>query len=558
MERLRRRIPWVLAGFLLLWSLLGWRTWYWQSGVAPLVRAVHQHALTLPLQSRGWIRDRNGVPLTDPRPAWAVALFPAHFRAGAAGAGTAAEARLAGALGMPPARLSQLLRAAGESPTWLVRGLSAAEARRVADLGLPGVAVVEQPERYGPRALARHLVGYVNLSGGVQGLEAAFDAELRGEGGLHLAGYGTGRGAPFQGLGIRPVTVTLEKPPWDLYLTLDSRLQAAVEAALDAAAPEARAAAVVLDPHTGEVLALASRPQFDPRVGPPPGEGDGGELINRALAAYPPGSVFKALVAAAALEEGLVTPDTLFDCPGHYAIGDQIFREPVPGGHGRITLAEALHLSCNIFFIHLGYQVLGREGLLAAARRFGLGAPTGIGLPEEDKGVLPELRWDGEVAMFAFGQGAFGATPLQVARAYAALATDGRLPPVRLVDRLTTPAGKTVEQFPRRAGEAAVSPEVARTMQAILQGVTQPGGVGTGQKAWVPGWGSAGKTGSAEAAGDAVHAWFVGWVPLHQPRYVIAVLVEEGGAGGEAAAPIFRAIAEAILALPGPGVTRGY
>lgn len=586
MARYRRRTPWVLAAFFCAWLLLGWRLWLWQvAGAAELIpAAVSQHMVRLPLRPRGAIVDRNGIPLSDPQPRWGVALFPPLWQAGGDPPEARAVARLAAALGMPVSEVDARIQSAGREPFWLARELSAEQARAVAALALRGVAVVPRVQRYGPGALARHLVG----NGWAADLERQYDAELTGwqfpvggesngghgsgesgallTAGPHLAVYLDGGGRALGGLGIRQVEILPGRPeemPWNLRLTLDARMQRVVEQVLDAtgaggaagagdaaATPPLRAGVVVLDVESGDLLAVASRPNFDPLLGPQPGA-DWGQLLNRAFSGYPPGSVFKPLVAAIALEEGLAGPETEFDCPGHYEMNGHTFREPVPGGHGRVTLAEAIGKSCNIAFIQLGYEVLGRELLLQAAARFGLGRPVGTALPGEQPGMVPAPAHPGDVAMFAFGQGAFLVTPVQLARAYAALATDGTLPPVGLVQRLEAPDGEWMFQPPRLPRERAVSPETARTLARLLQGVTEPGGQGTGRLAWVPGWGSAGKTGSAEdgVAGEEVHAWFVGWVPVDRPRYAIAVLVENGGAGGKAAAPIFQAIARGILAL---------
>lgn len=567
MESVRRRIAWAAAGCLLAAAALVARLWHWQVRAAPaLVReAVAQRMVALPLAARGQIRDRHGQPLTDPQPRWAVAAFPPLVQDRGA-----AAAALAPVLG--PEAAARLLDPGGHA-RWLARGLDAQVAAQVAALGLPGVVAVRQDERYGPGALARHLVGYVNVAGGQLGLEATYERLLAGTAGPHLAAFRDGHGQPLAGLGVREVEVEAGKEPWDLYLTLDARLQAAVEAALDgytpppdaagppdgdAAAPvpgqgpggpPLRAAVVVLDPASGDILAMASRPNFDPTQGPPAEGGQWAPLLNRAVAAFPPGSTFKPLVAAYALAQGAIRPDERIFCPGHYDLGDARFHDYVPGGHGWVDMRQALAVSCNIYFIRLGYERLGREGLLAAARAFGLGEPTGLNLWGEAAGALPAAQYPGEVAQLAFGQG-LTATPLQMARAYAALLRGGELPPLGLVARVAAPSGEVLVRPARTPARQAVPAPAATAVAGMLAAVTEPGGSGTGQAAWVPGAGSAGKSGSAQWGPGPAHAWFIGWVPLASPRYVIAVFVEEGSLGGRVAGPLFRAVAERILAVP--------
>ncbi len=547
----RRRILWVLAAFSLLWLGLGGRLWYWQVLRGPeLTRAaVALRMLALPLRPRGQILDRRGQPLSDPQTGWGVAVFPALLTDP-----TAAAAALAPLTGQPTGELAQrLARAAPRDSFWLPGQFPWSLVKSVAGVGPSGVAVALQAERFGPGALARHLVGYVNRQGGQLGLEAQYEAVLTGRAGPYLAAYLDGRGRPLQGLGIREVQVGDGKAPYDLHLTIDAQVQATVEAVLDTAPPplpEAplRAAVVVLDLHSGDVLAMASRPQFDPHLGPPEGSEQWGALLDRTVRQYPPGSVFKPLVAAAALEAGVLTPDAPYFCPGHFDLGGVRFHDASrPEGHGWVTLGEALEKSCNVFFIHVGYELLGRDRLLAAAARFGLGRPTGANLWGEQPGKLPVAQYGGEVAQLAFGQGP-EVTPLQLARAYAALASDGRLPPLGLVTRVTGPGGEVMVRPGRVPPEQAVSPQAAQTVAALLARVTDPERDGTGKAAWVAPDGSAGKTGSAQAGGERVHAWFAGWIPRSDPRYTIVVLVEDGGGGGVAAAPLFRQIAERLLA----------
>ena len=515
-------------------------------------RMAHsQRTLSLPVASeRGMILDRHGAPLTDPQPSWGVAVFPP--------------------LVDDPVRVLRALDRVGiqilepqmrrlldrREPIWLETGLTDGQATAVEVLGLKGIAVGPVGDRYGAGALARHLIGYADQSGGRQGLELAFDEQLGGSAVPTLVAYLDGRGGTMDGLGIRTVLPGGAKAPYNLHTTIDGRIQQAVEQVLDgfgrAGARALRGSVVVMDPATGEILAMASRPQYDPNRVADVLDSLDGNLLNRAMMTYPPGSVFKAIVAAAALEGNLVTPEERFDCDGHYTIGGHQFTEQ-GGGHGPISFAEAVARSCNVAFLQIGYERLGIEALQATALRYGLGAPTGLlGRPSADDpaGMVPDSRAHGAVQM-AFGQGELAATPLQVARAFAAIASGGVLPPVRLVTAVKSPAGEVMERPPAGQGQRVMKRETARTLQRMLLGVTDPRGIGTGRLAWIGEGGSAGKTGSAQGVMDgkpAVHAWFAGYMPVVAPRYVIAVMVEGGGGGGDVAAPIFREVGRAIQA----------
>lgn len=562
----RRRIWLLLAFFTVLWGVQVGRLWHWQvaEGQALARRAAAQRMRALELAPRGLILDREGVPLTDARLRWGVAVFPGLVRDP-----SAVAALLAGLTGEPAAQWETVLAGReGPGPFWAVQDLPEETARAAASRGLAGVVALPHVARYGPGALARHVVGYVNRAGGQLGLEAAYQDVLAGDAAPVVTAFVDGNGRPLRGLGVRAVeAVPAGKPPLSLRLTLDRRVQQVVEDVLDGWPPPVpgkplRAAVVLLDASSGDILAMASRPQFDPEAPPLDPASAGARwapLLNRAVSPYPPGSVFKPVVAAAALQEKRVTPDERFVCSGTYRLGDRVFTDPQPGGHGAPDLAGALAASCNITFIRIGYERLGAGRILDAARRFGFGRPSGIGLREESGGSLPSPQFAGEVAQLAFGQGPL-VTPLQLARAYAAFVRDGMLPPTRLVDAVLGPDGTAVQQGPRASAGRATEPWVARIIARDLEGVTDPRGSGTGIAAWVPGWGSAGKTGSAEAVVDGrhvVHSWFAGWTPLSRPRYVMAVLVEDGGAGGGNAARLFREVFVRLKAGPRGGPEAG-
>jgi penicillin-binding protein 2 len=534
---------------ILMLSALGGRLYHLQiaKNVEYTAIAHSQRTLSLPLApERGLILDRNGEPLSDPVHTWKVGVFPPFLDDRQTEA--AALARL---LGDSAASIEEELWAL-EKQGWLTQTIDEQTAAAVRDAGLAGIAAAPVLQRVGDHSLARHLLGYANANGGAMGLEYLYDQELQGGDVPKLTAYVDGRGNPLSGLGVRAVVPTAGKAPYQLITTIDRRMQAAVEAVLDEQAAGRPVAAVVMDPENGEVLAMASQPNFDPRRVQNP---DDPALFNRAVRAQPPGSVFKAVVAAAALEAGLVKPDEKFYCDGKHEHNGWTVTD---AGHGWLTFREAVAKSCNIVFAQVGAERLGVAAMREAAQRFGFGAPTDLAgrpWPEESAGTIRDEEPFNDVQM-AIGQGDLQVTPVQVARAYSAIANGGTLPAAKLVKAVKSPAGEVVTRPAAGRPERVMTKETAASMKKLLEGVTDPGGAGTGKLAWVSGAGSAGKTGSAEDGinddGKAiVHAWFAGYVPRWKPKWTIVVMVEDGQAGGVAAAPIFAEIGQRLIAIAG-------
>lgn len=590
---LSKRILGAVSILTLITFLLVGRLFAFQIGEREgLARAAYaQRTLALPLAAqRGLILDRDGVPLTDPAATWGLVLFPAlvkdpagtakalvgllgerlrpavgslaSSRAGTKASALSATAGLLGSTGSR-AELESLLTAKikgapSHQPLWLAESLPSQLLQQVQRLHLPGLQIAPSGQRYGPNSLARHLVGHLSDGTGAIGLERLYQAELAGGAVPTLSTALNARGGSMSG-GTWAVRVPGGKEPDHLWTTLSSDVQAAVEEALDQAGSEwskahggapFRAAAVVLDPKTGDVLGMASRPQIGQSGALCTAQGlQAGCQINRALQAYPPGSIFKVPVAGLALDRKLWDPEGEVNCSGTYKVGTGVIQD-LTGPYGRVKIAQAFAHSCNTPWAKLGVEGLGKAGMEELFRRFELGAPTGVaGLWGEAGGTLPKMEWPGEVAQAAFGQG-LTATPLQMARIFAAIANGGRLPAVRVVEAVRSPEGRVLEKPAQGVPIRVLSRETAENLQSFLQAVTELDGDGTGKAAWISEWGSAGKTGTAEAVGangrPVEHAWFAGWTPLERPRYVITVLVEEGGMGGMVAAPIFRAIGEGI------------
>lgn len=531
-----------------------------------------QRAQMVPLgPSRGAVLDRNGLSLTDARLCYRVAVYP-----GLVAPLSQAASSLAEALSLNRETLDHLLGST-DLPVFVADRLDAEAAGRVMSLGLEGVAVVPDEARYGEAALARHAVGYVQSGGvsgggggtpataplGADGLEQAWDEYLRGTGPDHLAFFVDGRGEPFRGLGWRKLFRGGGSSPWttlpcDLVTTIDLDVQEVVEAVLDRRMTQG--AVVVIEPRSGEVLAIASRPDFAPdRVAGYLDRPDS-PLVNRAVAAYPPGSVFKPVVVAACLETGTVAVDEAFlcDASGTGIGGTSYCWARESGGHGRVTPAEALAHSCNDTLVQMGAR-LGSDQLAVWAGRFGFGRTTGLGLPGESEGS--PARMSGSLEPEAsFGQGSLEVTPVQIARFYATLANGGIRPGLRLADQLVAPIGARAVLGTGEDRERVISPFVASEVTA---GLVQAVSGGTGQAAAVlPG--VAGKTGTAEtgrrdAAGrELYHGWFAGFWPTVAPRLVIVVLIEDTPVGGGEAAAIFGEILESLAVqketTPGIGV----
>ncbi|NLG84036.1 MAG: penicillin-binding protein 2 [Firmicutes bacterium] len=403
--------------------------------------------------------------------------------------------------------------------------------------------------RYGPRPLAVHLIGYVNPGDGrgAAGLEEIYDDLLCRGPGRVMAAVVDARREPLRGLGRRLLRLPLTETA-AVRLTIDRQLQEKVEAIADRRLQ--KGAIVVLAAHTGEILAMTSRPCFDPEH---PGDylnRKDAPFLNRALTAYPPGSLFKLTVLAAALEERPAAFWDLYEDEGTVAVGASLFRCP-EGSHGLITLADALAFSCNTTFIHLGLG-LGAERLLRMAERLGCGVPATADLAGEDPGDLPAAGNvpPAELANLSIGQGRLRISPLQMARLVAAVANGGYLPTLRTVLGLEDGRGR-LKAFPFPPPRRVLREETTRYIRAMMAGVVR---YGTGRAAALP-CGVAGKTGTAQTGRrdrdgrSLTHAWFAGFAPVKDPHYVAVVFLEDGGAGGTAAAPVFREVMAATVAL---------
>ncbi len=459
-------------------------------------------------------------------------------------------AALAPLLGQRADAVAARLRQPRTSYVVLAHLVDVEAAREVMDLRLPGIGTVRESRREHPGAqLAAPLLGVVGADGhGASGVEAKLDTLLHGRDGLLREETDpVGRTIPT---GVRTETPAADGS--GVRLTIDRDLQWAAEDALrtQVAASAARGGQVVVtDSRTGDVLALASAPFFDPdkaRTATTP-------LGIPALdAPYEPGSVNKVITAAAALESGLVTPTTTYTVPNRYAVvgrGGVPVRDAEEHGVEHLTFAGVLAKSSNIGTV-MAAQQIGRQRVYDTLRAFGLGAPTGVDFAGESPGVLPPLaRWDVSTeTTIPFGQG-MSATGLQVASVYSTIANGGVRMPPRLLRSTVAPDG-TVREEPQAQPRRAVSAATAGTLTAMMEEVATVRG--TAPKAAIPGYRIAGKTGTADAVDPLTHAYtrkissFAGFAPADAPRFVVSVSIDTPTRGsyfgGEIAAPVFRAV----------------
>ncbi|MFH1389868.1 MAG: penicillin-binding transpeptidase domain-containing protein [Candidatus Margulisiibacteriota bacterium] len=314
-------------------------------------------------------------------------------------------------------------------------------------------------------------------------------------------------------------------------------------------------AVVVLDPRSGELLSLVSHPNYDPNIFVKQLESVDWEklekkqhpFMNRALAIYPPGSIFKAAVLTAALEKNLTQAKESFFCPGYYRINSRIARCWKESGHGRITAEDGLVNSCDIVFYELGRR-LGPESIAEYARKYGLGEKTGIDLPHEKFGLVPDTAWkqralgegwyEGDSINYGIGQGFLQVTPVQMAKLYGTIATGRQMKPY-IVSEIRKKDGEILyQQKPREIGSLPGSMATVKIVRDALREVVKRA---TGRAANVPGIPAAGKTGTAQNPG-LPHAWFICYAPYDDPEIVIAAFVEHGEHGDRAAATVARDI----------------
>ena len=524
---------------------LGWLMIIKHGELAAL--AERQYSRTIALQgARGPIVDRHGAPLATSTPAESLFAQPR---------GIGDPVRLAAALAPivdVPARDLHAQLTSGKGFVWLRRKLPPAVAARVRALNEPGLGFLAEPLRLYPnRELAAHVLGFEGVDGGLEGVERAWNEALAGTPGRAIVG----RDALGREIAAQQI-LTPPAPGRGVMLTLDQTIQYLAEREIDAAyrRTHARAAmAIAMDPRSGDVLALALRPTFNPNAFLDVASRE--VWRNRAVTdPFEPGSTFKVILAAAALEEGVVRPDDrIWAENGQLTIAKTIIHDWKK--FGWLSFSEVLQNSSNVGSMKVGLA-LGRDRYHHYMTAFGFGAPTGIGLPGESRGLLRDpQRWSPlSLPTMSIGQ-EVSVTALQMLAAFGAVANGGTLMQPRLVKAEFDADGREMRRIEPRAVRQVVSPETARTLSRMLVEVVEHG---TGHLAAVGGYDVGGKTGTAQKLDSTTRRYsrapgvlsFVGFVPADEPRLVLLVLLDEPKNekwGSEAAAPIFAAIAAPVL-----------
>jgi cell division protein FtsI (penicillin-binding protein 3) len=537
MKLVQRRIGLMFAVFLALLGCAALRAvWIGTVKAGPLgERAVQQQVEDLEITARrGTIFDRNGVELAVSEDA--VTVFAHPFLIDDPGD---VAARLAPLLGRPEDELIKKLGDRESTFVYLRRKMDASLGHRIEEMHIEGIDTVVEANRTYPQGhLAAQVLGTVGSENkGLSGLEYAREDQLGGDDG-HRRVVKDALGEP-----VSLIETDRAQAGDDLRLTLDAAIQERVEAVLSEVGQTytpAGATALVMDPRTGAILALANWPRVDANnvAGAPEYAQQ-----NRAIQFnYEPGSTFKAFTIAGALEEKLITPDTQFAVPPTIQVSDRVIGEAHGGGGGTLTTADILAHSSNVGTVMIGLK-LGATRFDRWVRRFGFAKPTGVDLPGEDRGIVLDVKdYSGSsIGNMPIGQG-LSVTPVQMASAFTAIANGGlkRRP--------------YIVEGDRRPAKRVISERTAKQVSKMLEGVLGAGG--TAQEAAVDGYTLAGKTGTAEKAENGTYsdtdfvASFIGYAPAKNPRLLVSVMVDEPRGdiyGGTVAAPAFERIMEFAL-----------
>ncbi|HJV34780.1 penicillin-binding protein [Geomonas sp.] len=548
----RMRMRFVALLFIAVFAVTAGRALYLQVFQKDkLVKiAERQHNRIVPLTpGRGAIYDRNSAPLAvsiEMDSCYAETRNMENIPEGAA--------KLAPLLGMSVPELEGKLKAA-KNFVWLARRLPPEQAKKIKDLDLDGIGFAKESKRFYPNSeVASHVVGFTGVDpGGLEGIEKKYDSTILGNTGYLV----TERDALGRDIDLKKGgEAKAGSKGSNVVLTLDKNIQYITEKELAKAVEKNGAKAgiaIVMEPDTGRVLAMANYPTFNPnsyfKYGP-------GALRNRAISdSFEPGSTFKVLLVSAALESKVIRPGDLFNCEGgSYSMSGRTIHDT--HHYGTLNVGQILKYSSNIGAAKIGTR-LGPERLYQALSSFGIGQKSDIDLPGEAGGMLrAQTKWYPiDLATISFGQGVT-ATALQITAAVSAVANGGNLMKPYLVDRLTNDDGEVLQQFGPQVKRRVISESTARTVARMLEGVVDEGGTGTA--AAVDGYTVAGKTGTAQKVDPATHGYsarkrtasFVGFVPVDKPKLTILVVVDEPTTspyGGIVAAPAFSAIAQQSL-----------
>ncbi|AAM24853.1 stage V sporulation protein D [Caldanaerobacter subterraneus subsp. yonseiensis KB-1] len=512
--------------------------------------ALPQWTLDVSLSGkRGYIFDRNGKVLAENASVSKISVIPKEIPDSKR---QVVAETLASILGLDRQKVLERISNKNLQEVLIAKQVDEEKAKAILRLNIDGVIVSEDMKRFYPEGtLACHVLGFTGIDNqGLDGIELVFDNFLRG-----IPGKST---TPMDAIGRKIDTGEEEYfeplPGYNVVLTIDETIQHFAEKALNQAMvhskPSKGAVAIVMDPKTGEILALANRPNFDPND---PFEGPEEEWYrrwrNKAISdSYEPGSVFKTITASAALEEKVVSLHEQFYCPGYTTVAGH--RINCWATHGSEDFVKGVQNSCNVVFVTVG-QRLGVEKLYKYIRDFGFGKTTGILLPGEAPGlVLSEERVGPvELATNSFGQG-IAVTPLQMITAVAAIANGGKLMQPQIVKAIVDSKGKVVKEFKPKIVRRVISKETSATMREILKSVVAEG---TGKAGYIEGFDVAGKTGTTEKYMPGKYvASFVGFAPADDPKVIVLVVIDEPNNpethfGSQLAAPVVKSILDDTL-----------
>ena len=594
---IQRRLPFLAAFVIVFTVVLFVRLWFLQVVKGDYYYDLAENNRIRPVKigpPRGIIYDRKGRPFVENVLVFDIALVPEDAQD----------------LGATIKKLSSLIKVKEESIRTALADAAPIRAKyepvkikeeapweEVAVVeahqeDLPGVIVEPEHRRHYPYGgLASHQMGYIGkispaqrkqeqtaigLLVGQGGLEKTYDKLLRGVSGRRMIQVNAA------GMKVKDLGIEDPKPGTDIYLTIDLDVQQAAEEALGARA----GAVVAMDPGTGEIIALTSHPNYDPNLFPRGiapkdwvrlSNDPSHPLYNRAIqSVYPPGSTFKVIVSLAGLDSGLIKLDDKVTCTGSIKSGKKSFRCWKKAGHGTLTFHRGLVESCDVYFYTMGDRI-GFDRVAQYARNMGLGSITGVPLTDEKAGLIPTVAWKKEKVgepwypadnyMNSIGQGFVLVSPIQACQMIGAIANGGLFyKPYLLKQTRNRETGVVKKTRPDRKGRIILDSAALEEVRKALFGVVnEPGGTAHG--AATPLATVAGKTGTAQVIAQKIpgqklfgkqqdHAWFIAYAPAEKPQIAVAVLVEHGGHGGAAAAPIARKVIEEYLKNDGPPLGR--
>lgn len=498
---------------------------------------------------RGDFVDRNGIMLTGRTPKITVVLQPLLLKEQPADV----IERISQLLGLDAEKTKSKIYTT-KSP--MLYEIDKETKAILMSMNIKGISFINSMSRYNTDTKAKHILGYMNKVDniGSSGLEKLYQSVLDYGQNDSVSVITDANNNLLGGLGYRIIkNESNHNKKLDIRLTIDYHIQSIVEDVLDKRG--LTGAVVVEDVNSGDIVAICSKPDFDPNDVEKYLDSNKRPLYNRAVAQYNIGSIFK-LVDLAALFEIKPDFDMLYDCPGYIQVGDSTIKCSSfdKGGHGNIDLGQAFANSCNPYFIRMVLDI-GITPVLSMSDSLGLGRETGLTLQgiDEAKGLIPteqDVINPGDIANIAIGQGSILATPVQVANMVATIANGGTRYNVNLVDCVTDSDGNRIRDLENKQSKRIMAKSTAESIRALMEQVISEG---TGKKANMDGYGGAGgKTGSAETGQlqddqKITQAWFAGYFPANKPKYSVAIFIENGKSGSEAAAPVFAEIGSEIV-----------